>query len=46
MSDKKGRQEAMTETERYEIKQMRDETQRILGNAQRLSEQLTEIISV
>ncbi|PPJ63947.1 dynamin family protein [Cuspidothrix issatschenkoi] len=46
LSDKRGRQEAMTETERQEFNQIRAETQRILGNAQRLCEQLTEIISV
>lgn len=46
LSDKRGRQEAMTDAERQEINQIRAETQRILGNAQRLCEQLTEIISV
>ncbi|MFO5493162.1 MAG: dynamin family protein, partial [Cuspidothrix sp.] len=46
LSDKRGRQEAMTEAERQEFNQIRAETQRILGNAQRLCEQLTEIISV
>ncbi|MFM6183828.1 MAG: dynamin family protein [Dolichospermum sp.] len=46
LSDKRGRQEAMTDAERQEINQIRAETQRILGNAQRLSEQLTEIVSV
>ncbi|MBE9233413.1 dynamin family protein [Cuspidothrix issatschenkoi LEGE 03284] len=46
LSDKRGRQEAMTDAERQEINQIRTETQRILGNAQRLCEQLTEIISV
>jgi len=46
LSDKRGRQEAMTDAERQEINQIRAETQRILGNAQRLCEQLTEIVSV
>jgi ABC-type transporter Mla subunit MlaD len=46
LSDKRGRQEAMTEAERQELDRVRAETQRILGNAQRLSDQLVEIMSV
>lgn len=46
LSDKRGRNEALTEAERKEINEIRTETERILGNAQRLSEQLVEIMSV
>lgn len=46
LSNKRGRQEAMTEAERQELNQTRAETERILGNAQRLSDQLVKIMSV
>ncbi|MBD2139251.1 dynamin family protein [Anabaena sp. FACHB-1237] len=46
LSDKRGRQEAMTEAERQKINQIRDETQRILGYAQCVCKQLTKIVSV
>ncbi|MUG98101.1 dynamin family protein [Scytonema sp. UIC 10036] len=46
LNDKRGRNEAMNETERQELNFIRSESQRILGNAQRLSDQLVEIMSV
>ncbi|MEO0685430.1 MAG: hypothetical protein AAFY76_10410 [Cyanobacteria bacterium J06649_11] len=46
LSDKRGRHEALTETQREELNQIRAETERILGNAQRLSDELVEIMSV
>ncbi|PPS42264.1 dynamin family protein [Chroococcidiopsis sp. TS-821] len=46
LSDKRGRNEAMNENERQELNKIRTETEKILGNAQRLSDQLVEILSV
>lgn len=46
LSEKHGREEAMTESRRAELDRLRTETEQILGNAQRLSDQLVEIMSV
>jgi hypothetical protein len=46
LSDRRGRQEAMTESKRQELNQIRTQTERILGNAQGLNKQLVEIMSV
>jgi GTPase Era involved in 16S rRNA processing len=46
LNDKRGRNEAMTEAQAQELNLIRSESQRILGNAQRLSDQLVEIMSV
>jgi ribosome biogenesis GTPase A len=46
LSDKRGRHEALTEAERQELNQIRTETEKILGNAQRLSDHLIENMSV
>ncbi|MBE9075882.1 dynamin family protein [Romeria aff. gracilis LEGE 07310] len=43
---KRERDETLTEAERKELGEMHTETQKILGNAQRLSNQLVEIMSV
>lgn len=43
---KRERHETLNENERKELDEIRDETQKILSNAQRLSEQLIQIISV
>lgn len=46
LNDKRGRNEAMNETRSQEFNKIRTETEKILGNAQRLRQQLAEIISV
>ena len=46
LNDKRGRNEAINEAQRQELNQIRTETEKILGNAQRLSDQLVEIMSV
>jgi len=45
-SRKRGSDLMQTETERRELSEIRAETERILGNAQRLSDELVEILSV
>ena len=45
LNDKQGRNEAINEAQRQELNQIRTETEKILGNAQRLSDQLVEIMS-
>ncbi|MBK1987636.1 dynamin family protein [Sphaerospermopsis aphanizomenoides BCCUSP55] len=46
LNDKRGRNEAITDAQRQELNQIRTETEKILGNAQRLADQLVEIMSV
>lgn len=46
LNDKRGRNEVLNENERQELNEIRTETEKILGNAQRLSDQLVEIMSV
>jgi GTPase Era involved in 16S rRNA processing len=46
LNDKRGRNQAMNEAEHEELNYIRTETEKILGNAQRLSEQLVQIMSV
>ncbi|MBO3457262.1 dynamin family protein [Aetokthonos hydrillicola Thurmond2011] len=46
LNHKRQRQEALTEAERKELDEMRAETEKILGSAQRRSQELVEIISV
>lgn len=43
---KRNKNEFLTENERRELDEMRVETQRILGNAERLSKQLVQVMSV
>jgi predicted GTPase len=45
-SRKRGSDLMQTETKRHELDEIRAETERILGNAQRLSDELVEILSV
>jgi ribosome biogenesis GTPase A len=45
-SRKRGSDLMQTETERRELSNLKEETQRILGNAQRLSDELVQILSV
>jgi predicted GTPase len=45
-SRKRGSDLMQTETERRELNEIRAETERILGNAQRLSDELVQILSV
>ncbi|WP_341528342.1 dynamin family protein [Nostoc sp. UHCC 0302] len=46
LNDKRGRNEAMNEAEHQELNHIRTESEKILGNAQRLSDQLVQIMSV
>ncbi|NEO52857.1 MAG: hypothetical protein F6K54_07035 [Okeania sp. SIO3B5] len=46
LREKRSRQETLTEQERQGIKQMKTETQRILDNAQRLSQQLVQQVNL
>lgn len=46
LNDKRGRNEAITDAQRQELNNIRTETEKILGNAQRLADQLVEIMSV
>jgi hypothetical protein len=46
LNQKRQRNEALTEAEQKELDEMRAETERILGSAQRRSQELVEIMSV
>ena len=46
LREKRSRQETLTEQERHGLKQMKTETQRILDNAQRLSQQLVQQVNL
>ncbi|NER05739.1 MAG: dynamin family protein, partial [Okeania sp. SIO3C4] len=46
LREKRSRQETLTEQERQGLKQMKTETQRILDNAQRLSQQLVQQVNL